>query len=156
MATISLRDFIGELQIIPDVGHCYLNKITGEFTIFSDDELAMAEREDEWDDYPDWQQVVFQKTKEVLSSDGFLELPSQFDIHEYEIMKRFCLSIENSEIRHLLLGKIQNSGAFRRFKNSIYQYEIEKDWFNFKDQAYKEIAISWLKNHKIAYIDDMK
>jgi len=53
------------------------------------------------------------------------------------------------------LEKIHGSGAFRRFKDTIYRYKIEEDWFKFKDEAYKEIAIAWLESHGFAYADDM-
>ncbi|MCC6568509.1 MAG: hypothetical protein IT315_04670, partial [Anaerolineales bacterium] len=53
------------------------------------------------------------------------------------------------------LGKIRGSGAFRRFKDTIYRYRIEEDWFRFRDEAYKEIAVSWLKSHGFAYTNDI-
>ena len=87
--------------------------------------------------------------------DEYLELPSQFDIHEYEIMERFCLSISDEKIRYVLLSKIHGSGAFHRFKETIYRYGIEEDWFRYRDEAYKEIAISWLESHGFNYVDDM-
>ena len=91
----------------------------------------------------------------MLFDDDYLKLPSKFDIHEYEIMERFCLSMPNEKISNILLSKIRGSGAFRRFRDTIYQYGIEEDWFKYRDEAYKEIAISWLESHGFDYIDDM-
>jgi hypothetical protein len=85
-----------------------------------------------------------------------LSLPSQFDIHEYEIMERFCLSLEDERLSDELLYQIRGSGAFRRFNEAIYRYGIEQDWFQFKEQAYGEIAIAWLEDHGIAYINDLR
>jgi len=70
-------------------------------------------------------------------------------------MEDFCLSVPFEKMRETLLRQIRGSGAFRRFKGLIYRYEIEQDWFRFRDNAYKEIAISWLKSRGIAYTDDM-
>jgi hypothetical protein len=36
--------------------------------------------------------------------DDYLNLPSKFDIHEYEIMERFGLSIPNEKISDTLLS----------------------------------------------------
>ena len=152
---ISLRDFVDEMQVFSDEEHAYLNKATGELTTITNDEIAVIESGDDWNDYPEWQQSVFQKTKEVLSSDDYLDLPSRFDIHEYEIMERFCFSVSDEKISNVLLSKIRGSGAFHKFKDTIYRYGIEEDWFRFKDEAYKEIAISWLESHGFEYIDDM-
>ena len=78
------------------------------------------------DELSEWRDEIVQDAKKVLSSDDYLEIPSQFDIHEYEIMERFCLSVPDVEISDVLLRKIRGSGAFHRFKNTIYRYGIEK------------------------------
>jgi hypothetical protein len=70
-------------------------------------------------------------------------------------MERFCLSIQNERISDVLLEKIRGSGAFRRFKSTIYHYGIESDWFKYRDEAYREIAIAWLDDHGFAYNDDL-
>jgi hypothetical protein len=152
---VSLRDIVDEMQMLSNERHAYLNKGTGELITITDDDIAIVENNDNWSEYPDWQDKILQDTQRVLSSDDFLALPSQFDVHEYEIMERFCLSVENQGISETLLSKIRGSGAFRKFKDTVYRYGIETNWFKFRDQAYKEIAVSWLEGNEIAYTDDM-
>ena len=163
---VSLRDLVDELQMLSDESHVYLNKVTGKVITITDDDFAMAEHDnedesedesdDDWGEYSDLEIDFFQEVKKVLSLDGdYLKLPSKFDIDEYEIMERFCLSIPNEKTSDVFLDMIRGSGAFRRFKDLIYRYGIEKDWFKFRDQAYKEIAISWLESNGFAYTDDM-
>ena len=161
---VSLRDLVDELQTLSDESHVYLNKVTGKVITITNDDFAMVENDDEIEEesnddvseYSDLEMDFFQDVKKVLSlDDDYLKLPSKFDIDEYEIMERFCLSIPNKKISGVLLDKIRGSGAFRRFKDTIYRYEIEKDWFKFRDEAYKEFAISWLENKGFAYSDDM-
>jgi Uncharacterised protein family (UPF0158) len=152
---VSLRDFVGEMQILSDEAHTYINKRTGELITITDDDIAMSESDEQEDSF-EWQDEIIQTTKEILSSDDYLEIPSKFDIHEYEIVERFCLSIPDESTSDDLLGQIRGSGAFRRFKDLIYGYGIEKDWFKFRDEAYKEIAISWLKDNGFAYADDLR
>ena len=166
--TVSLRDLVDELQMLPNESTAYLNKVTGKIIALTDDIVAMAEIdnqiEEELEDVtgdvvneaPDLEAAYYQEVKRVLAFDpDYLKLPSRFEIHEYEIMERFCLSIPDGEVSDVLLGKIRGSGAFRRFKEAIYQYEIENDWFQYRDEAYKEIAIAWLESKDIAYVDDM-
>ena len=152
---VSLLDFVDEMQTFSDEQHAYLNKVTGELITITNDDIAVVESGDDWSDYPEWQQFVFQNTEKVLSSDDYLKLPNKFEIDEYEIMERFCLSIPNEKISDVFLDMIRGSGAFRRFKDLMYRYDIEKDWFKFKDEAYKEIAISWLESNGFSYNDDM-
>jgi hypothetical protein len=169
---VSLRDLIDELQMLPNEGTAYLNKVTGKVITLTEDIVAMAEidaeidneMEDELDDAtgnilietPDLETEYYQEVKRVLAFDpDYLKLPGRFEIHEYEIMERFCLSIPDGKMSDVLLGNIRGSGAFRRFKDAIYNYGIENDWFKYRDEAYKEIAIAWLESNGISYSDDM-
>ena len=153
---VSLGDFVNEMQILSDESHAYLNKITGELITLGNEYIDIVESSDDFDEYNDWQKDIILETERVLSSDDYLEIPTKFDIHDYEIMERFCLSFPNEKISDGLLYTIRGSGAFRRFKDAIYRYEIEADWFKFRDEAYKEIAISWLESEGFVYNDDME
>ena len=165
--TVSLRDLVGELQILPDEGTAYLNKVTGKMISFTDDDIELAEaynemeeeleeaNEENGDEELDLEAEYYQEVNKILASDAdYLKLPTKFEIHEYEIMEKFCLDHPDEKISDILLSKIKGSGAFRRFKDAIYQYGIEDDWFKYLDEAYKEIAIAWLKSNDIAYVDD--
>jgi hypothetical protein len=152
---VSLRDLVGEMQLVSSESHAYLNQASGEMITIFDEYIAAVEGDEDWSDRHDWEKVIFDQTKEVLSSNDYLELPSQFELHEYDIMESFCLSIPDENLSDILLNQIRGSGAFRRFKDTIYRYKVEKDWFRFRDDSYKEIAIDWLESHELAYIDDM-
>src|SRR5688500_3708036 len=105
---VSLRDFVGEMQILSDEAHTYINKLTGELITITADDIAMTESEDLEDSF-EWQDEIIQATKNVLSSADYLKIPSKFDIHEYEIVERFCLSIPDEGISEDLLGQIRGS-----------------------------------------------
>lgn len=170
-AVVSLRDLVDELQTLSHESHVYLKKFTGKAISIRGDDFEMVRHMEEFDEieegddneiisdtdgYSDLEIEFFQDVKNVLAmDDDYLKLPSKFDIDEYEIMERFCLSISDEKISDVLLGKIRGSGAFRRFKDTIYRYRIEEDWFRFRDEAYKEIAVSWLKSHGFAYTNDI-
>jgi hypothetical protein len=173
---VSLRDMVDELQTLSHESNAYLKKSTGKVITVRDDDFdfvrSMDEIFDEYEEnsedgdevesnndssgYSDLETEFYQDVKNVmLFDDDYLKLPTKFDIHEYEIMERFGLSIPNEKISNTLLSKIRGSGAFRRFRDTIYQYGIEEEWFKYRDEAYKEIAISWLENHGFDYVDDM-
>jgi hypothetical protein len=165
MAAVSLRDMVDELQIASsDEIHVYLNKITGKVLSVTNDDFAIVEYEDE-SEFPETDDAVggddlekefFMEVKRIAAFDeDYLELPSKIDINEYEIMERFGLSYPDRRIGDMILDKIRGSGAFRRFKDIIYEYGIEKKWFIFLEEAYKEISIEWLQRHGLAYVDDM-
>jgi hypothetical protein len=152
---VSLRELVDELKIITSEQHVYLNQVTGGIVTLTDDDISAVESGDDIEERQGWEQEVFDQAKEVLSSGDYLELPRQFDIHEYQIMEKFCLDFPDDRISSELLDEIRGgSGAFRRFRDTIYRYGIEKDWFKFQDEAYKDIVIAWLESNNISYADD--
>jgi hypothetical protein len=95
------------------------------------------------------------KAREVLSApEEFVQLPDQFDIHEYQMMEKFCLAFEDRRVGQELLRLIKGSGAFRRFKNAIHELGVEKLWYQFKRLELEKIAIEWLEENKIPYSRD--
>lgn len=85
--------------------------------------------------------------------DDYLPLPTKFDIHEYSIMERFCRSREDDEMRDDLCDAIRGRGAFRRFKDSIHEHGIADDWYKYRDEALREIAIEWCEENGIPYTE---
>ncbi len=151
---INIRDMIQEMDVFSDNYKAFLNIRTGEFISLSEEDMRAAEEGEPLEDYPDWQQEVIQEAKDVLFTDDYLALPSKYDIHEYEIMKRFCYTVEDDELRDRLLYGISGRGAFRFFKDKIYEHEITDDWYEYRYQAFREIAKDWLESHNFAYTEE--
>ena len=78
-------------------------------------------------------------------------LPTQYEINEYQMMVDFIDTIENLEIKNNLQKLIQGKGAFRRFKDYCFEMDIIQDWYKFRDERYKEIAIDWCKQNELEY-----
>ena len=67
------------------------------------------------------------------------------------MMVDFIDTIENLEIKNNLQKLIQGKGAFRRFKDYCFEMDIIQDWYKFRDEKYKEIAINWCKENNIKF-----
>ena len=115
------------------------------------EELSAAEEDEDTSEYPEWQQEELLQAREVIASDDWLELPSSFDIHEYNIMEEFCQSVANEKNSDYLLQVIRVSGAFRRFRDAIDFLGIEQDWYDFRQAAFEKIAVEWLEENEIGY-----
>ena len=153
---VSLKAVVEEMDVPSDEYHAYLNKNTGELVTIGEEEVNIIESGDSIENYPGWQQEAIRETKDVLNSSEYLPLPSKFDINEYRIMERFCLSVEEEKLRDRLLQCIRGSGAFGRFKNAIHQYGIVDKWFKFRQEAFEETAVEWLESNNIRYTLDTK
>jgi hypothetical protein len=55
-----------------------------------------------------------------------------------------------------LLNAIRGKGAFRYFKDTLYRYRREKEWFAFREEALRDIAIEWCEKNGIEYVEDRR
>lgn len=134
-----------------DESSAYLNTVDGEVSIVSDEEMSAAEEGDPIDDFPDWQQDNIRIAQQIISGDNYIELPAKYDIHEYAIMEKFCYSVADSKVSDALQIAIQGKGAFRRFKDACHRFGIIDQWYSFKTEALKEVAIAWCKENNLEY-----
>jgi hypothetical protein len=149
---VSLTDIVQEMQIISDTMTVYFQRSTGKFVTISDEYIHVAESGAPLDDHPEWEQEVIRETAEFLAREDDCDdvpLPTRYDIHEYAIMERFCSTVENRNIANDLFRAIAGKGAFRRFKDTLQRHGIEKKWYAYKDEAYKEIAREWCEEHHV-------
>ena len=75
-------------------------------------------------------------------------------ICEYQIMEAFCLSLDDVKLKDKMYYSIKGSGAFRRFKDNIFEYGIEQNWFKYRRDAFKRIAINWCEENNIPYAEE--
>jgi hypothetical protein len=152
--TIHLRDVVSEMEGFDDNFRSFLNRVTGELATVSVEELSAVEEDYDLEDYPQWQREAIQKAEEIIVSEDWLELPSKFEIHEWQIMRDFCYSVDDERLSSELLDAIHGSGAFRVFKNAIYYRGIEQRWHSFRQDALEQIARDWLERNEISFVED--
>jgi hypothetical protein len=120
-----------------DFSRSFVNMHTGRIvTLFEGEDFSDVEDEDlEGDCIPE----------------HYASLPDKHDLNEYEMMEMFCCSIKNEKIQEDLFHAIQGKGAFGRFKTVIRCHNIENEWYKFRDERLKEIAIEFCKCHGLRY-----
>lgn len=151
--SVKLNDIIEGMEFQSDETSSCLNKRTGEVVTITDEEFRAAEDNEPIEDFPEGQHKNIKTANEILETDDYISLPSKFDIHEYEIMERFCLSISDDEIRDNMYRSIKGSGAFRRFKENIHRYNMAEDWYKYREEAIKQIAMDWCEENDIEFTD---
>ena len=92
---VKLKDVVDAFDEVGDELSHYMDKRSGEIFLITVEEMSAAEEDEPLSDYPDWRQESLVKAREILESDDFVQLPSQFDIHEYSIMERFAEGYED-------------------------------------------------------------
>lgn len=156
MKPVKLKDIIDEMDMQMEEYRSYLNKETGVIISVSTEELSIAEESEEDDDfseYSDWQQESIKNALDVIvNEDNYIELPDKWEINEYDIMENFCGSVKNDRVGNALYSAIKGRGAFSRFKDAISRFGMENDWYRFREEALKKIAIEWCEDNEIMFI----
>lgn len=156
---VRLKDVVDEMDAIGDDNVAYIHRKTGELVGLTSEAMSLAEDEDEDGDgdsssFRGWPEEMIDQARQVIDDRDYIALPDRFEINEYRIMERYCGTIEDEQARRALLKAINGKGAFRRFKDEIYELEIEQDWYRFRDSAFKQIAADFLAREGIAFVDD--
>ena len=150
---VKLTDIIAGMDFQSNERSSYLNTVTGEVVSIADEELRAAEEEAPLDNFPAWQHDNIRIAQAILETEDYLPLPDRFEINEYQIMERFCLSVDDDDLRDDLCDAIRGRGAFRRFKDRVQAYGIAEAWYRYRDAALRETAVAWCEEHGIAYTE---
>ena len=81
----------------------------------------------------------FEDIKEGFVED-YIPLPGQYDINEYRLMEEVIYELPAGKNQDVLTGAIQGRGAFRRFKDKLYDLNLQKQWYQYRDEAYANSA----------------
>lgn len=131
---VTLSKIIEGLEMVDDMVDCYYNP--------KEDEIFVSNIGEDGDLTEDEIEELFEES---------IILPTQYEINEYKMMVDFIETIESPEINNNLQRLIQGKGAFRRFKDYCAEMDIIQDWYKFRDERYKEIAIDWCKQNQLEY-----
>ena len=78
-------------------------------------------------------------------------LPTRYDINEYEMMKDFSEKMKDTKLQNQLYISLNSRGAFRKFKDTCINFDVIGDWYKFRNERYKEIAINWCKENNVEF-----
>ena len=140
---VSLPEVMDAFDMLGDEISGYVNRKTGEVFILHHDAFAgLQELESGSYGYPDEAMVAL--AKEIDICDSYKVLPDKFEIHEWQIMKDFCETVDDESERDQLLDAISGKGAFGRFKSAAYRLDRQDEWFAFRHTTLENMAIQWL------------
>ena len=114
----------------------FLNTKIGEIVTLSSDGVLDTDKE---------------LAEEIDSTDDYIRLPSQYDLHEYRIMENFADTVINERMANKLWRALNGKKPFRHFKDTINHLGIAQDYYKFRFQAYLDIAVEWCKDNNIPY-----
>jgi hypothetical protein len=148
---IVLDDLIDGIDMQNDDVTAYLDCDTGKVMTIGDEIASLSER-DEPDEWADWERELIEVLREVeKGSKRYVQLPSTWDVYEWDIMRRFSNTVGDHRVKELLLLQIHGRGAFRRFKDELDRSGLLDRWYEFKRNALREQAIEWCTENDIPF-----
>jgi hypothetical protein len=155
MKTISLDNYLlGDIEMALNDNNYemewYLD-IQEEKTTFLADPLVVGE---------DMIDEELQKQIENDEEEGerYIAIPTTPSHDGWGQMKRFILSLDDQDdkIQNLLLTTIQGKGAFRRFKDAVYEIGVSDRWYDFKNREDRRKALEWLHSEDLIAEEDIE
>lgn len=71
---------------------------------------------------------------------------------QYQMMEIFIGTVTSPNIHSMLQDTIVGKGAFRRFKDALAKFPLErKRWFTFRDALLHQHIFDWLDENHVAY-----
>jgi hypothetical protein len=133
--------------------HNFLDKQTGEIVMISDEfydeDEDLDEEADQEAELPDWQRKEIETARKIMNdTEGrFEEIPANRSGESYHLMEEFIDTVREARPRDLLLRAIDSRGAFRRFKDTLFEFpELREQWFKFESERNWEWAREWLES----------
>jgi len=154
-AVVNLEAVIDAMDL-PEEWESLIDPETGEIVTISEDDRSVLDQEDDGEDseLPEWQRESIARIRKVLDSGRALALPGKFEIHEWDLMRRFARSVEDPDQSAELLGAIHGAGAFRLFRMTTDRLGLRDRWFQYRAEALREMAREWLEASGIEYVEE--
>ncbi|MEO0326046.1 MAG: UPF0158 family protein [Myxococcota bacterium] len=92
--------------------------------------------------------------KRIIDDGIYLRIDPVSSREQYRWMERFIATVEAPELRNRLLSSIDGKGAFRRFKDVLMAYPVDRErWFTFRSERLRACMDAWIEAHDIDVVE---
>lgn len=98
-----------------------------------------------------------QMHQRVMRDSSYLRVDPVSSREQYRWMERFIATVDEPEFRDKLVRAIDGKGAFRRFKDVLMSYPVDRErWFAFRSDRLRSCMEAWLTAHGIEAVERRK
>jgi hypothetical protein len=95
-------------------------------------------------------EALLQRENVTTNIRNFLRVEPASSREQYRWMERFVLSVTDEPLRERLVISIDGKGAFRRFKDVLLGFPVERErWFSYRAELLHWHIHNWLEQHNI-------
>ena len=89
----------------------------------------------------------------IVSDNNYRRVEPVSSREQYRWMERFIATVEEGPLRQRLLQSIDGKGAFRRFKDVLMSFPVDRErWFAFRSERLKMCMEGWLDAQGISAV----
>lgn len=148
---VDLNDVIECIEFEGELLTHYYNKNTGIIMYIEDistaaykaDDIHNIERFEEWE-----KEIILLLYDFKTNPNDYIQLPSHNDIDEYGMMIEFSNVIEDISVKEKILSK---KDSFRELRQEIENEGLFNEWYDYRENAERNIAIKWCEENNIEY-----
>lgn len=97
-----------------------------------------------------WSEELREEDEEDPEGRGLIPVEPLDPGTGYRDMEEFIDRVRDPRARDLLERAIQGRGAFRRFKDTLFEFpDLREAWFRFHDARMERRALEWLAEHAL-------
>jgi hypothetical protein len=90
----------------------------------------------------------------IATDPHYLRVDPVSSREQYRWMERFIATVEEGPLRQKLLQSIDGKGAFRRFKDVLVAFPVDRErWFTFRSERLRTCMESWLDAQGVEVVD---
>jgi hypothetical protein len=108
-------------------------------------------------DDPDWQREMLLEAGRVEQGYGtrYIRVEPDDPYADYNDMERFIGTVEDPQLRERLWRAIKGRGAFRYFKDVLWEHpDVKEQWYEFKEARRQRRLTDWLEARNIEPVCD--
>lgn len=95
--------------------------------------------------------ALLEEEKKGIHPNLFHEITIEVD--KPKMMEEFCLTLEEEDLKNLLLGYLQGEDGVDQFLFAVQVNQLEDLWLQYMEERLKNTAISWCKEKGLSYVD---
>ena len=90
------------------------------------------------------------RTRVMSGGEAFLRVEPASSREQYKWMERFVAGVTDPILRERLLISIDGKGAFRRFKDALLNYPVERErWFSYRSELLHWHIQEWFRRDEL-------
>ncbi|MDU3724735.1 UPF0158 family protein [Clostridium celatum] len=153
---VNLSDLIECIEFEGELLSHYYNKKTGVIIYKEDSSTSSYKAEDikNLESFEEWERELIVSLNDLKENPSdYIQLPNKDEIDEYGMMEMFCNTLENKELEQKILGEVNGKDKFRELREAIQNNGLMNEWYDYRENAEKQLAIKWCKDNAIEYTE---